>query len=194
MNKYIKVFCFMILCMLSICACGNKTVNVEKYIDKFTGNDGIMLVYADSDNAIFYSDMGIFNYDLLKKRIVNCLDFEDNLIEYTNGDYAYAISASKTGDAVIMYGANGINNWKYTLKDNKFEKINKDEIGELFSGCSEIVDYEEGYFDDKPGNPEGMIVKNEGVIYYITGASSLHKDAKLVTVSDSGCSEYMLFE
>jgi len=190
-NKIICLLCVFVSCA---CACGNNSLDIEKYLEQSTGVNGIVLAYADSDNAIFYSNKALFNYDISKKDIINILDFEENSIDYIQGDSAYSISASMTGDEIFFYGGNGINNLKYIIKDNELVEIDKNEISNLFSEYSEVTDYTDNYFEETPGIPEGPIVKNDNKMYYITDGQSLHKNTKLVVVSDNSYKEYSLFD
>ena len=65
-NKIICLLCVFVSCACA-CACGNNSLDIEKYLEQSTGVNGVVLVCADSDNAIFYSNKALFNYDIRRK-------------------------------------------------------------------------------------------------------------------------------
>lgn len=72
--------------------------------DAFGGVNGI-IIYEDEDNIIFFTDYGLFDYDLVECKITHSFDFLKayRTLGGTQGDYGTYASASPDGTRIVVH-------------------------------------------------------------------------------------------
>ena len=72
--------------------------------DAFGGINGI-IIYEDADNFIFYTDYGLFDYDLVERKITHSFDFMKayGRLGATQGDDGTYASASADGTKIVIH-------------------------------------------------------------------------------------------
>lgn len=72
--------------------------------DAFGGINGV-IIYEDADNFIFYTDYGLFDYDLVERKITHSFDFMKayGRLGATQGEDGTYASASADGTKIVIH-------------------------------------------------------------------------------------------
>jgi hypothetical protein len=163
----------------------NKEV-INKFIKTEVGAVNTQLLFADENKIIFYDRPALMVYDIVNKKIIRTIDFQEVGVKYFQGDDAYSIYASKEGNKVFFEKANQMNRFIYDVEKNTIRK-NLEKENELFKKENYFNSYMQGVeLDTDEFIPISKIIKvnDEQYIYLINSSSSILEDLEIVIVKN----------